>query len=92
MSGIYATDGSINVTVVDGTTRTGLYAANGSFNVVQNDSGTPIGLYHACGAYNVIVVTTGLKGYYAVNGNMNVSVSPYNPGCTKVTVVAGAFV
>lgn len=50
--GIYNSDGSIAVTIVDGTEWTGLYAADGSVNIVEDDA-TYIGLYHPCGALRV---------------------------------------
>ena len=92
MAGIYAADGSINVTVVDGSVRTGVYAANGSWNVIEAPGGTPVGAYHPCGALYVTVVTSGLVGHYAADGSMNVAEAPYTAtGAVRVTVVAGSF-
>lgn len=50
-NGIYASDGSIRVTFVPGTSWTGLYAPDGSINAVVDDNGN--GLYHKCGAWRV---------------------------------------
>ena len=88
---LYAVDGSIHVTVVDGTTITGLYAADGSWNVVQDDAS---GAMHPCGALNV-TVATGTDPVHRINvdGRLNVVETPYSPtGAQRVTVVSGAFV
>lgn len=52
MSGIYNSDGSIAITVVDGTTYTGVYSPPGSVNVVLDDT-AHTGIYHPCGAFRV---------------------------------------
>lgn len=89
---LYAADGSINVTVVDGTALIGRYAANGSWNVFQT-TGTQRGAYHPCGAFNVTVDNTGPNAIRAADGSMNVTTTPFNgKGAQRVTVVAGAFV
>lgn len=90
--GIYAADGSINVTVVDGTTRTGLYAADGSWNVVLSDGVGFAGVYHPCGGYNVTVLTGGPEGIFATDGSLFVQETPYTySGGLKVTVVSGSL-
>ncbi len=53
MSGVYAADGSWNVSVVDGSSFTGLYAADGSLNVIKSPGSTFVGMYHPCGALYV---------------------------------------
>ena len=88
--GLYATDGSINVTVVDGLSYTGLYAANGSYNVVLQNGSVYTGLMNPCGAYNVIVSTSDTNRM-APSGAFNVSTTPYVDGTMKVTVVAGSL-
>lgn len=89
---LYAADGSLNVTVVDGSTLTGLYAADGSINVVETDGSSYVGAYAPCGAWNVYLVTNELVGYYAPNGAMNVCESPYAAtGAVRVTVVSGSL-
>ena len=51
--GVYAADGTINVTILlDENTWTGLYAENGSVNVVD---GAGIGGMSPCGALNVTI-------------------------------------
>lgn len=71
MSGIYAADGAINVTVVDGSAYTGLYAADGSWNVVINDgTSTYMGVMHGCGAFNVAISPGTRVGRYAPNGSL----------------------
>src|SRR5271167_1513005 len=95
MSGLYAADGSYNVTVVSGATYTGLYAADGSLNVVQDTGSVYKGLYNPCGAYNVVYVTTpvgtGPLPLYGPNGDWQVSTTPYTAGGKPVTVVSGSF-
>ncbi len=89
---VYAADGSLNVTVVDGNSLTGLYAADGSINVVEAPGGTYVGAYHPCGAWYVTLVTSGVVGYYAADGSMNVAESPYTAkGAVRITRVSGSF-
>ena len=90
MAGVYAADGSLNLTVVSGSTLTGLYAPDGSINVVLSPGSGYVGAYHPCGAWYVTVVTTGIYGYYAPDGSMNVVESPYAAtGAVRVTAVSG---
>lgn len=92
MAGLHAADGSLNVTVVSGTSLTGLYAADGSINVVVTDGSSYVGAYAPCGAWNVFLVTSGIKGYYAPNGAMNVTQTPYLvSGAVRVTVLSGSL-
>lgn len=52
--GVYASDGTINVTILlDENTYTGVYAENGSINVVD---GAGIGVYSPCGALNTEII------------------------------------
>lgn len=91
-TGVYAADGSLNITIVSGSSLTGLYAANGSLNVIKATGSTPCGAYHPCGAWWVTPVTSGLCGYYAADGSMNVAESPYTAhGAVRVTVVSGTL-
>lgn len=90
MSGYYAADGSMNVTVVSGTTGTGLYARDGSINVVKS-SGSANGAYHPCGALWVTVATSGGHPLRAPDGSLYVSESPYTNGGQRVTVVSGSL-
>lgn len=85
--GIYAANGSINVTVVDGTTFTGLYARDGSWNVVVSDGIGFKGRYHPCGGYWV-TNSTG-PGFYAADGSMNVSETA--GAVQRVTVISGSL-
>jgi len=89
--GIYAADGSYNVTVVDGLSWVGLYAADGSLNVYEVDGTEPVGAYHSSGALNVYVTSSAVLKYRHPSGALYVSETPYLTGSTKVTVVAGAF-
>jgi len=68
---IYAADGSINVTLVDGSVYTGLYAADGTWNVIE---AVGFGLYHPCGAYRVTTVDgSTFTGIQAADGSWNVT-------------------
>lgn len=90
---LYASDGSINLTVVSGSSFTGVYANDGSYNVVVSP-GTYVGAYHPCGALYVTVAvspTTGALPIRAPDGSLYVSVSPYTNGGQKVTVVSGSL-
>jgi hypothetical protein len=90
--GIRADDGTLRVTVVDGTTNVGLHAPDGSINVIESN-GTYLGLYHPCGALQVTVVDgSAFVGFYAIDGSMNVieSVSRAS-GATPVTAVSGTL-
>lgn len=89
--GVTAADGSVNVTVVDGTLYTGLYAADGSYNVVVSDGSTFTGYIHPCGGLNVVVYTSGQPTRYTPSGGLYVSESPYTPGTVPVTVVSGSL-
>ena len=89
MAGRYATDGSWNVTVVDGSTLTGLVAADGSINVVLAPGGSLVGLQHACGALNVTVASSNQIGIMEPDGSLRVSESPYYSNTQRVTAVSG---
>lgn len=92
MAGVYAADGSLNVTVVSGSSFTGVYALDGSINVRKAPGGSFVGAYHPCGAWYVTLVTSGPVGYYAADGSMNVQLSPYSAsGAVRVTVVSGSL-
>lgn len=52
---IYSPDGSLQVTVMNGSTYTGLYAPDGSMNVVAGDT-EHLGIMHPSGAMRVTVV------------------------------------
>src|SRR5258705_12077968 len=91
MAGLYAANGTINVTVVSGASITGKYAVDGSWNVVQVFGGTFTGLNHPCGALNVFVTAASPPGYYAACGAMNVSTTGNLPNTVPVTVVSGSL-
>ena len=92
--GFYASDGSMNVTVVDGSTYTGLYAADGSVNVIQAPGGSYVGGYHPCGAWYVTPVTdTSFYTARAPDGSLyvtNTGMPNKNQG-QAVTVVSGSL-
>lgn len=91
---LYATDGSINVTVVAGSSYTGLYAADGSYNVIASSGSTYVGLFHPCGALYVTPVTdTTFYAAYAPDGSLyvtNTGAPSKNQGL-PVTVVSGSL-
>lgn len=84
-----AADGSINVTVVDGTSRVPRLAADGSINVVLADS--TVGSNHPSGAM-IVTVGTGTDPLprTAPDGSVYVVEDPYTPtGPLRVTAVSG---
>lgn len=88
---VYAADGSINVTVVNGATRTGLYAANGSINVTQ-DATVTRGYYHPCGAVRVTRADGTYKQRQHPDGSIIVVTTPYAAKyAQRITVVAGSL-
>lgn len=94
---LYATDGSINVTVVTGSTPVGAYAPDGSLNVILSNPSVVTGLYHASGAMYVTVAYEGSSRSplpaYAPNGSRYVSIAPFVAleGAMRITVVSGTF-
>lgn len=92
MSGLYAANGSVNVSVVSGSSYTGLYAADGSWNAVKSAGGTFIGLYHACGALNVTVAPAAtVISRFAPDGSLYVYTGAYTGMGQQVTVVSGSL-
>jgi hypothetical protein len=87
----HAADGSINVTVVNGSTYVGRYAPNGSMNVVSRTEGTYTGIHHPSGAMNVVLSNSPSKKGRSPGGGPYVAVSPYTNGGDRVTVVSGAL-
>ncbi len=84
--GLYASNGSINVTVVTGSSYVGMYAPDGSMNVTGSD-GT--GLHHRCGALSVTSSLDGnvLTGRYAPDKSMYINSSGFNNGSQYVTYI-----
>lgn len=89
--GLYASDGSINVTVVDGNSYVGAQAADGSLNVLVVDGSDYTGLLAGCGAVNVIAAVADSNSYFHPCGAWYVSESPYSIGAVRVTVVSGSI-
>ncbi len=90
---LYATDGSLNVTVVTGSSYTGLYAADGSLNVTTAPGGSYVGAYHPCGALYVTVAPGTLVPIRAPDGSLyvtNAGMPSTNLG-QPVTVVSGSL-
>lgn len=93
MAGLYAADGSMNVTVVSGSTYTGIYAADGSRNVIKSPGGTYVGAYHPCGAWYVTTNTSGFVPIRAPDGSLYVTNTgmPSTDQGQPVTVVSGSL-
>jgi hypothetical protein len=92
--GFYAADGSMNVTVVDGSVYTGLYASDGSVNVIKSTGASYVGAYHPCGAWWVTLAPGGATPIRAPDGSLYVD----DTGLTvdkntgrRVTVVSGTL-
>lgn len=90
----YAANGSINVSVVSGTSYTGGYAADGSMNVILAPGSSYVGAYHPCGAHYVTLSPGTLVPIRAPDGSLYVTTTggmpPINSG-QPVTVVSGSF-
>lgn len=97
MTGIAAADGSLNVTVVSGSSYTGVYAADGSINVIKAPGDTYVGTYHPCGAWYVTLVSspTSPTPWRAADGSLNVYITlglnANTLGGQPVTVVSGSL-
>jgi hypothetical protein len=90
----YSADGSMNVSVVSGTSYTGLQAADGSINVILSPGTSYVGAYHPCGAIwvtNAISPPVGALPRQAPDGSLYVSQTPYTYGAQHVTVVSGSL-
>lgn len=91
---LYAADGSLNVTVVDGSELVGAYAPDGSLNVIlaPDPVVAPVGLYHPCGAIYVTVASgSSPLPVYAPDGSLYVQEDSALSGPIRVTVVEGSF-
>lgn len=86
MAGMYAADGSWNVTNVVGDVYTGIYAPDGSINIISSSPGE--GLYHACGAFRVTSAGDTPLPRYAPDGSLYVNDSGFNNGTQRVTILA----
>src|SRR2546421_51949 len=91
--GKFAADGSMNVTVVSGSSYTGLYAADGSINVVVAPGGSYVGAYAPCGAWYVTVSPGTLVPLRVPDGSLYVRVAaaPSTNTGQPVTVVSGSL-
>lgn len=86
-----AADGSINVTVVSGSSYTGIYAADGSMNVIAAPGNAYVGSMHPCGAAYVTVSPGTLVPLRAPDGSLyvtNAGMPSTNVG-QPVTVLSG---
>lgn len=90
LGGAYATDGSKRVTVVDGSSRVPLVNGDGTLNIILSD-GTRGGIQHTCGAIRVTVYTSGVPTFYANDGSIYISESPYTLGTLAITIITGSL-
>lgn len=92
-NGYYAANGSINISVVDGSSYTGFYAADGSVNVVLSPGSGFVGAFHPCGAQYVTVSPGTSVPLRAPDGSLyvNVQSAPSTNTGQPVTVVAGSL-
>lgn len=90
MSGLYAADGSINVSVVSGGSYSGLYHNDYSWNVIPNTTGFGY-VDPPTGAIRVTLTTSAVNSIYAPDGSMYVSQSPYIGNTLHITAVNGSF-
>jgi len=88
---LYAADGSLNITVVNGLTYVGRYAPDGSMNVVVTDGSTYTGLHHPSGAMYVVNTNSPIVSIQHPSGAWYVSDSPYQTGSNRVTVISGSL-
>lgn len=89
MAGIYAADGSINVTVVDGSSLVEAYASDGSWNVLVSDgSNGPV--RDPSGALRVTLTTDASAKRYAADGSIHVSETKLHSPLW-VTAVSGSL-
>ena len=90
-----AADGSINGTIVSGSTYTGVYAADGSINMIVSPGSTYVGAYHPCGAWWITHVPSSPATevpWRAKDGSLYIDVTPYlNKGGQRVTIVSGVL-
>ncbi|SRR6266849_9640215 len=89
----YAADGSINVSVVAGSSLTGRLAADGSLNVILSPGSSQVGATHPCGAAYVTVSPGTLTPLRAPDGSMyvtNTGMPPSDKG-QPATVVSGSL-
>lgn len=91
--GKFAADGSMNLTVVNGSSYTGLYAPDGSINVIVAPGSSYVGAFHPCGAWYVTVSPGTLVPRRAPDGSLYVTVTaaPSTNTGQPVTVVSGSL-
>lgn len=91
---LYASNGSINVSVVDGSVKTGATAPDGSWYVVLAPGGSYVGAYHPCGA-RYVTATSGVQvNLQAPDGSLYVNDTDSPPSTNKgqpVTAVSGTL-
>lgn len=87
---LYAANGNINVTVVNGSTFVGAYAPDGSLNVVEDTGSTLTGVIHPSGALNVRLTTSDVFSRHHPNGSVYVATNG-SKGAMSVNVVSGSL-
>jgi hypothetical protein len=92
LSPLNAADGSLNVTVVSGSTWVGSRAADGSLNVIKSPGGTYVGAYHPSGALYVTVSPGTFVSRTAPDGSLYVqNGGNFTDSGQPVTVVSGSL-
>lgn len=91
MAGIYAADGSINVTQVSGAAYVGRYAPDGSMNVFISSGTSPVGKTHASGAQQIVRNLSGTQHYHHGDGSTLIQTTPYTLGGQRITIVSGSI-
>ena len=90
MSGLYASDGTLNVNVVTGTSFVGRQGSNGGLNVIQVPGTSFTGLQHISGAINVFNATADVGTHQHPCGAQNITNSGKH-NARSVTVLTGAL-
>lgn len=67
---LYSPDGSIRITITDGTQLTGTQAPDGSYYAVINDGTEYTGLRHPSGAFNIVLLESPSLSLQAPNGSL----------------------
>ena len=89
---LYAANGTINVTVVSGSSFVGAYAANGSKNIQLAPESGFCGRVAPCGAEYAVNSPEQQQGLYAPNGAIYITDNPNSTsGALHVTVVSGTL-
>lgn len=90
MPGLYAADGSWNVSVETAANTRGVQATHGGLNVFKAASGGK-GAQGPSGQIRVTYTAAAVNTAMAPDGSLYVTKSPYVKGAQPVTVISGAL-